>query len=119
MLNKQIDGELGTTERIVKFHRGHIMRKMQVQSLAELVRMARRWESQPKSREKSGVRRLRVGRGSVRTGVGASSPAQAELHPTVHIPCPQVQWNSPTYSRIPVLQHATLRPENPFGIRPR
>jgi FixJ family two-component response regulator len=40
MLNKQIAGELGATERTVKFHRGNIMRKMQVKSLAELVRMA-------------------------------------------------------------------------------
>jgi len=40
MLNKQIAGEVGATERTVKFHRGNIMRKMQVKSLAELVRMA-------------------------------------------------------------------------------
>jgi RNA polymerase sigma factor (sigma-70 family) len=40
MLNKQIADELGVTERTIKFHRGHIMRKMQVRSLAELVRMA-------------------------------------------------------------------------------
>ena len=40
MLNKQIAEELGATERTIKFHRGHIMRKMQVKSLAELVRMA-------------------------------------------------------------------------------
>ena len=40
MLNKQIADEIDITERTVKFHRGQIMRKMQVRSLAELVRMA-------------------------------------------------------------------------------
>jgi FixJ family two-component response regulator len=40
LLNKQIAGELKITEDTVKFHRGHIMRKMQADSLAELVRMA-------------------------------------------------------------------------------
>jgi FixJ family two-component response regulator len=40
MLNKQIAVEIGATERTVKFHRGNIMRKMQVKSVAELVRMA-------------------------------------------------------------------------------
>jgi FixJ family two-component response regulator len=40
MLNKQIADGLGTTERTVKFHRGNIMLKMQVKSVAELVRIA-------------------------------------------------------------------------------
>jgi FixJ family two-component response regulator len=40
LLNKQIAGELATSERTVKFHRAHIMEKMQVESLAELVRAA-------------------------------------------------------------------------------
>ena len=39
-LNKQIAGELDITERTVKFHRAHIMEKMQADSVAELVRMA-------------------------------------------------------------------------------
>jgi len=40
LLNKQIAGELNITEDTVKFHRGHIMRKMRADSLADLVRMA-------------------------------------------------------------------------------
>ena len=39
-MNKQVAAELGMTEKTVKFHRGHIMRKVGAQSLAELVRMA-------------------------------------------------------------------------------
>jgi FixJ family two-component response regulator len=39
-LNKQIAAELEITEDTVKFHRGHIMRKMRADSLADLVRMA-------------------------------------------------------------------------------
>ncbi len=39
-LNKQIGASIGTTELTVKAHRTQIMRKMQSNSLAELVRMA-------------------------------------------------------------------------------
>ena len=41
-LNKQIAAELGTGEQNIKLHRAHIMKKMGVQSLAELVRAAER-----------------------------------------------------------------------------
>jgi FixJ family two-component response regulator len=42
LLNKQIAGELGTTERTVKAHRAHVMRKMEAQSVADLTRAAER-----------------------------------------------------------------------------
>jgi FixJ family two-component response regulator len=41
-LNKQIAFDLGTTEKTIKVHRARVMDKMDVGSLAELVRVAAR-----------------------------------------------------------------------------
>src|ERR1700754_4891684 len=44
LLNKQIAGDLGTSEASVKVHRQHVMEKIRADSLADLVRMADRLE---------------------------------------------------------------------------
>lgn len=49
MLNKQIAFELGISEKTVKFHRGALMKKLGVESLAEVVRLA----------EQAGIKPLR------------------------------------------------------------
>jgi FixJ family two-component response regulator len=41
-LNKQIAGDLGTVEQTIKVHRAHVMQKMRVHSVAELVRLTQR-----------------------------------------------------------------------------
>jgi FixJ family two-component response regulator len=40
LMNKQIAGEVGTSEITVKIHRGQAMKKMQARTFADLVRMA-------------------------------------------------------------------------------
>jgi FixJ family two-component response regulator len=44
LLNKQIAGQLGTSEVTVKIHRGNAMKKMQARTFADLVRMAQALE---------------------------------------------------------------------------
>ena len=47
MLNKQAAGELGITEYTVQIHRGHIMRKMEADSFATLVKIAGKLNLEP------------------------------------------------------------------------
>jgi FixJ family two-component response regulator len=42
MLNKQVAAELGIAEKTVKFHRAQVMKKLRVNSVAELVRLSER-----------------------------------------------------------------------------
>lgn len=44
MLNKQVSGELGVAEKTVKVHRGRLMQKLGISSVAELVHMVQRAE---------------------------------------------------------------------------
>jgi FixJ family two-component response regulator len=48
-LNKQIAGDLGISEKTVKFHRGRVMEKTQVGSVAELVRQSDRLGFRPRA----------------------------------------------------------------------
>src|SRR3984957_13528421 len=42
LLNKQVAGKLATTERTIKFHSAHIMKKACAESAADLVRMVKK-----------------------------------------------------------------------------
>src|SRR5688572_1213296 len=42
LLNKEIASELGTTEKSIKVRRGHVLAKLQVGSVAQLVRVIER-----------------------------------------------------------------------------
>jgi RNA polymerase sigma factor (sigma-70 family) len=47
LLNKQIAAQLGTSEKTIKVHRAHIMQKMQVQSVAQLVHVVEKVDLNP------------------------------------------------------------------------
>jgi FixJ family two-component response regulator len=50
LLNKQIASELGASEKTIKIHRGRVMEKMKVHSVADLVRAAEKVGVPPGSR---------------------------------------------------------------------
>ena len=62
MLNKQIGGELGVAEKTIKVHRGRLMQKLGITSVAELVQMVQRAEVSPpvRVRPKSNVIHVRA-----------------------------------------------------------
>ena len=60
MLNKQIAGELGTAEKTVKVHRGRVMEKLGVTSVAELVRVVQKARLAPGTRRRPEVSKTKV-----------------------------------------------------------
>ena len=55
MLNKQVGGELGVAEKTVKVHRGRLMQKLGVASVAELVQLVQKAEVHPPDRSETKV----------------------------------------------------------------
>ena len=55
MLNKQVGGELGVAEKTVKLHRGRLMDKLCVASVAELVQLVQKAEVHPSARSETKV----------------------------------------------------------------
>ena len=53
-LNKQIAAELGAAEKTIKVHRGRVMAKLQVRSVAELVTLTSQAVKRPDSRSPAG-----------------------------------------------------------------
>ncbi|MBI5386541.1 MAG: response regulator transcription factor [Verrucomicrobia bacterium] len=81
-LNKQVAAELGTCEKTIKVHRGRVMRKLQVASVAELVQLAAKAgippaEPRPPPPQLGPVPRLPL-------APGAAAPARAV---TLSAPC--------------------------------
>jgi len=54
-LNKQIGGQLGVAEKTVKVHRGRLMQKLGVTSVAELVQLVQRAGVPPPVRSETKV----------------------------------------------------------------
>jgi FixJ family two-component response regulator len=55
MLNKQIAGEMNVTEKTVKAHRGRVMQKLGIRSVAELVQLVQKAKVPPPARSKTKV----------------------------------------------------------------
>jgi FixJ family two-component response regulator len=53
-LNKQIAAELGAAEKTIKVHRGRVMAKLQVRSVAELVTLTSGFSRRPEARPPAG-----------------------------------------------------------------
>src|SRR5438045_9027749 len=55
MLNKQVGGELGVGEKTIKVHRGRVMQKLGVKSVAELLRLVEKAVVPPPARRETKV----------------------------------------------------------------
>jgi hypothetical protein len=75
LLNKQIGGELGISEITVKAHRGQVMRKMQAESVADLVKIAVRL-GPTRALNSSGLAHRNASRSDLQLDVTATDPAR-------------------------------------------
>ena len=55
MLNKQVGGDLGVAEKTVKVHRGRLMQKLGVTSVAQLVQLVQKAEVRTSAKSETKV----------------------------------------------------------------
>lgn len=105
-LNKQAAGELGITENTFQVHRGRVMRKMEADSLADLVRMSTRLESHfhPEGRNETQTQSPKA---FVQAQLDGSSRGSSSLTGT-HRPCTN-RLSTPTVTRFGILHYAESR----------
>ena len=82
LLNKQVAGRLGLSEVTIKSHRRHVMSKMDVRTLPDLVRSAAVLGLHPARAERAEPGTIRVGRRNAARKNGHTKPGAAEITPT-------------------------------------
>jgi FixJ family two-component response regulator len=105
-LNKQAAAELGITENTFQVHRGRVMRKMEADSLADLVRMSTRLESLVHSQRKNETATQSL-KADLKKQVEENSRGSSALTRTGH-PCTS-RVSTPAFGRIGDLRYAESR----------
>jgi FixJ family two-component response regulator len=105
-LNKQAAAELGITENTFQVHRGRVMRKMEADSLADLVRMSTRLESLVHSQRKNKTATQSL-KAVLKEQVEENSRGSSALTQTGH-PCTN-RVSTPAFGRIGDLRYSESR----------